>query len=268
MPLQIERKLDPLADVHVTLYSPPGEGKTWAAASASDFFPEKFPIEQPVELKDTMWILFDKGGLAGLNEQKVIVPKLDLSSISGKELIDALREIPTILRPEVKNGLRYVVGDTITVLDIGLLAYYLERYDKWDLYNAILKDHRVFFDGIRGLKLRAIWIFHEKYQMKAGDSAAAQQTAAAAAAKGVELGKSAIDISGRAMNFYRGQSSLILPVKKIRAGTGENDFQYYVLPRSNEKDCKTRYKCLANREPANLRALFKKIEQASGVSAA
>lgn len=277
MGLEIKKVLDPLANVHVTTYAPPGEGKTFFCATASEFFPvERLtakvidPTWPVVTLKDMLWILFDNTGLAGLNERRIIVPNIDMTGLKGKFLSDALREVPSIVAAEQKQNpaLKYVCGDTITSLDIGLLSYYLEKFDKWDLYNAVLKDHRVFFDGVRGLGLRALWCFHEKFRVPVSDDAkGAAQTKGAAAAAGVELGKSGLDISGRSLNFYRGQSSLILPVRRIRTGTG-NDFQYIVTPRSAEKDSKTRYMCLADREPANLRAIFQKIEANVAVPAA
>lgn len=230
-----------LTNFIVSVMGAPGAGKTRVAATAE---------EDPSKL---LWLLFDRGGVDSLADVNVDVPVMDFSTMSGLEVMNALKEQRNVIKERVAKGLtKTIVIDTATVLDRLLLVYHAERYEKFALYNAQLAAHSFIFGFLKSLPCNLVVLFHEKLLAAFDDAAKARL-----AAQGMSEGKATIDLTGQASSLYRGNSSLILVQHRQKEPNGL--YSYWLCPDFPNAETRARFSCLANREPAHLGKLFQKI---------
>jgi hypothetical protein len=230
---------------------PPGVGKTFACATISEHF------KNGGELKDLLWFLFDDGGLDGFAEYGISVPVFDFTKLSGPQLTKGIREAVKEAKDRVANGVtKTIVADSLTVFDKALLSHLMTLHEKWGLYNALLKEHSLFFHNIKKLPCHVLFTCHEKYLNPTDDDAQTKK----AQADGLRMGSKTMDITGQGARFYRANCSLILPMKETRASSG---VERVFLPRSNTTESKSRFACLGEREPADFSLLLAKIQKAA-----
>jgi hypothetical protein len=242
-----------LKNLIANIMGPPGVGKTSVAATLS----ECYLADKPCALSDMLWLLFDRGGLDCFIERGITTPVIDFSQMNGFELLNAFKEAKPLIKKRVEEGTtRTLVFDTGSVLDKILLAHHIERFEKFALYNAQLKEHMSIFSFAKSLPCNVLFLWHEKV-ITAMDEAAKVRLAS----QGLEDGSTQMDITGQALTFYRGNASMTLALSRQKEMNGT--YTRWLLPRAAKKDTKTRFACLADREPAHLGQLFEKIRAAS-----
>ncbi len=236
--------------LRATVIGPPAAGKTFSCATISEHYRTKGI------LKDMLWFLFDDGGLDGFAECGIDAPVFDFTKLSGPQLTKALREAYQEAKKMVESGVtKTIVVDSLTVLDKGLLAHLMTLFQKWDLYNALLKEHSLFFHNIKKLPCHVLFTVHEKFLHDGDDVQNAKSKA-----EGLTPGQTIMDITGSGARFYRANSSMILPIKTVHTPQG---VERVFLPWDKTTESKGRFACLDKREPADFTLLLAKIQAAA-----
>ena len=244
------------------LIGPPKNGKTVCAATVSAFCPQVLPATERTYLKDTVWVQFDTNGVESLKQLNLIPLVIDLSRIVEygmlkRKLTEAVKEI----KEEAEKGnIKNVVIDTLTSMYTVMLSHLRKIYSDIKLqglmYNTLLGAHMDFALQLKSLPVTTVIIAHTKVTMSGLTDA--QELATRKKSAGLPGGGDIVaEISGKASNHYKGASDCIWPVLKKSVGGKES---YIVLPYGGhgfEGGC--RYHGLNQEEPANLQAIFKKV---------
>jgi len=261
MKYQIENSKDRgLENWRILVYGPPKTGKTFLGLTASKFYPTSLPAGEMTDLDDVIYLDFDDG-LSGLSEQNLSVPRIDLSKLDGKGLVDALTEVPKAITPRIKEGqTKTVVIDTISTLNTMLVAHYKQAYPdprhQGIMYNEILRSHLKFFNSIRMLPCNILVLSHAQFKVDfTGDGTMSKKKQAESMPGQSEV---VPDITGRAGNFYRASTSIMMPMLKRRMG-GKNDRALYPHGYGGF-EAGSRFAVLEEKEEAHLGKLIAKIK--------
>lgn len=252
MALEIKQSASqPLEKQRLVLLGQPGEGKTFAAASFSEYFDPTF--SKAVDLKDMLWFRFDSGGLDGLTERRINVPNFDFTAVEGeKELASNIKDgLATAQRLALAGSTKCIVIDTMSMLDKTWMVYAYQRLGKtFDTHYELVAKHRQFYDMLRPLACHAILTMHIKAKSeKDNDNSELRGFT------------QVMDLNGQNGNIYRGHASVLAPVR--RTDTKGKPSEYHIHPRGfGGSEGKTRYACLADKETANLQEIYKKITTA------
>jgi hypothetical protein len=253
---------------YIVVEAPPAEGKTFCALSVSEQWPEELFEGPGVEITDTAIIETDKGGLDGLLETRVTVKYvINLTDLSGLDMINAAREAAELLRPLVASGtIKHIIFDTGSVYDKVVQSYLIERFDGPQFWGQVRTEHLKLLNRYRALPVTFIMCVHliNKMDMTGSDAEKKAQAKIQAMAQGRDNPSGlCMDISGGGGRYLRDNASLILPLKKIRLAQDKNgraQYERVLLPYAVDYDAKSRFtKNLDAREPANLRALINKV---------
>lgn len=240
------------------LIAPPGNGKTVCAATISEKFPTELPNKERLELDDVAYLLFDTGGLLSLRSLGLSVPHIDLSTVTGSDLIETLRGALEVLREGVEAGkIKAIVVDTLTSLDKAFVNHLtIKNADggkgaKFKIYGDLVQYHRRFFHTLKSLEADIIFVVHPKVSINLDDD---DNTAIKKNATDLPgLGDIRPDITGQSANFYLANVSFLLPVFANPAGKGK--FEYKMYPNGHrDYQAKSRIK-LPTSLPADLRTL-------------
>lgn len=253
-----------LVDERLLIFGPPKHGKTWAAMTLSDYWPEGDPLlnRKKIKLEDTLLVSLDGKGAAGLNEVHVDVDVLDLSPyLTPKHLLKMLDKLQEDLTTQVAKGKKNILIDPINELDFAVNHYWVNNGGEtkgYDLFRAMLATHKQFGLMVQSLRCTVPIICHAK--MPSDDNDAANKRKAMSLPENFTSSIIEPDLTGSIKNFYKGISTMILPVfmsKNVKTGKMErNAYPFGSGPWIGG----SRYqKFLDEVEPANLRAIYDKI---------
>ena len=252
----------------VIVHGTPGAGKTFFAASASEFFPDDMnDLGQGKirDLEDMLWISVDDGATAGFKAAKIRVRELDLRALMGEKGVPTALDMVRKLVSTQK--FKYVVLDTISQLDKYLGGYYAQIHadnpNTFSLYRDILARHRRLHQDLSLLEGQKIYLAHSKALMEASQATADQKNRAKAAAM---AGADAIqvDITGQARNLYLASASLVVYLAAtVAPGTGKREIKRIAYPYGGAGfEGKTRHQhILEYQEEPHLRHIFEKIQR-------
>lgn len=260
--MKVTSSKDDTGGKDILLYGPPGHGKTVAAATASQHCPDTLPAGKSTSLDDMLWLQFDRGGVSSLTPHNLSVDVLDLSGESDwRKIRKLLPEVVQVVNTKVKEGLEWVVVDTLTSMDAVLVSTAKEEFDvraTMQAWGYVLQEHARFYDMLRSLPVSLLLLCHAKSIIPADEDL---DTKTKRKAAGTDTSTMAPAISGSAVNRYIANSSYVWAVqaKPIR---GKTEREYKILPYpANGFATKSRYNGWDAEEPANIKKLFEKKEQ-------
>ncbi len=263
----VESKTLPTVPKLVGLIGPPGQGKTTCAVSVSEGYAKG-------DCADTVLLAFDLDATIGLQKRNINVPIFNFAGMDDftklqTEIEDAVKQIAVRVREgKTKN----VIVDTVSQYDKVLLGWFQPTAsDNFDLYNKIGRWHIwLLMRQLLPLALagaRIVVTFQPKYKFVAGDSEKAKKEKEALLAKNKASGIDAeidklLGVSGNvAGELYRTQMSLLATVAKTKK-PGGYDYWLYTDGSSLGFESKNRFQdSLAAKEPADLLAIFQKLEK-------
>ncbi len=269
-----------LGNVRAIVYGSPGVGKTFSAVTLSEHCPADFshirvktPIKraQAVTLKDTVWVSFDAGATTGFEEQGIIVPEYPLANVPPLELQKKLDEVAKELGESVRAGItKLIVIDTLSAFNEMLLyrQQSINNLDKFNLYAAVLADHKRFLGPFKALQCHILVHAHARAMMETDDVNALRRIKAAGG------GTIHADVTGQSLNLYRRDATFILPVmRQVRlvpdpAAPGKNlsvDGHWFYTKHA-DFECKTKIQ-LPEVIPADWRQVMKAAAVAPQVKA-
>ncbi len=252
----------------IMLMGPPKSGKTVLAATMSDFCPAELPNKGPIiDLKDLLFAQMDVNGMESLRAMGLSAPFVDMSKCNTmKEFREHHKEFMQIARDRVSKGItKTVVFDPLSTLDAILVGeahkLFPDAKNSGTKWSDVQQKHMDFAkDILRELDCNVVVTCHSKSNMNLiGD-----ETAAAADSKkaGMMPGQATIvpAISRGAVKFYLAQTGALwaLVCEKDKKGTETR----YILPNGGDGyEGGSRYRGLAEREPANLKLVFEKLSK-------
>jgi len=265
-------------------YSPPKQGKTVAAATISEHCPE-LPAKQLVDVPDVLFWNFDRGGKNSLAPVGINAPYFDMSGsdaqvapgdneqLTGQKLWVALkRQVKAALNETeamVRNGtIKCVVLDTLTAFDTSMVAalerVYSGQDSKIQMWGEILTMHRGIGERLLNMNVNIIVNCHAKYMGEplTKNKAVVEKEALKKAATFAKEDASVVpDLSGKAKNYWEGQSDIICTIKQIRQGNKVKEV--YIEPFGG-KGCEGggRYSdALEIKEPADYKEVLAKVDR-------
>lgn len=186
----IVRSSDDLAleRYRMTTHGGPGHGKTFFAATASEFWPKVTPAAKKMALSDMLWVAFDAGAVVGFRELGIAIPNvidvrwLMTPAKKGEEkpyartILDAINIVVAAASEQVSNGdIKWVVVDTVSMLDKALNDYWEKNCpstksgakDKFAMYRCIQYSHRLFHEAMQLLDCHVHFLCHTKARIEA-----------------------------------------------------------------------------------------------------
>lgn len=251
------------------IHGPPGSGKTFLAATASQYWPEEVPPASPVELKDMLWLGADAGATAGFQELRISLPDryLDIGTMLAAEGANrgikyAIEAVNHILseNSEIEN----IVVDTLSTVDKLFNVYFDGTCptnkdgikDTRAMYGNMKTAHTRFHSRLRGTGKRIIYLAHSKALRDTDDTEQANNRKAA-----LPVGVNDIipDITGSGKNVYINDASIEMVLLATRKG---KEFKRIVYPMGAKGfSGKSRFQAsLDEQEEPNLRKIFNKIQ--------
>ncbi len=172
------------------LYGKPGAGKTTAAQSASQYWPDEFPAKKPVMLRDTMQISWDPAGRVGVragnvrcaynvNAVSLMAQRRKSASdnaVEQKDILDIMSRVTDEVQRivAIDDNVTMVIDDTITFLNAYLNAHWshpdripLNRDQDEDtqaMFGKILRWHTIYLTSRLLLPADVVswFLFHGK----------------------------------------------------------------------------------------------------------
>jgi len=262
-------------DGDILIHGPPKVGKTFLAASASEFCPEVLPAEKLVALEDMLWLQIDAGATDGFHEANLLLPDrvINVRKVIAETgsvergLMMALDVARMVLDkcPEI----RYIVTDTLSAADKFICEHWdtncpLSRTGEKIVqmgFGMVFNTHKRFYNRLSLLPCNLITLCHSRVLIDDGQNT---QEAKKRKAEGIPGSFDIVpDITGKARNLYVGNASLELVVMaKKNPRTGK--LMRTVAPYgANGFEGGTRFQVLEEEEPAHLGQIFQKIRNAS-----
>lgn len=271
-----------------TIHSQPGNGKTFAALTASEQCPKDLTKKQAkkVNINDMVWLSADRGATDGFRERGINVPYVvDLSwlmraPIRGEKkpyasnILDALPMLIDIAYQRVEQGeTKWVVVDTVSSIDRLLNTYWEDNCprsksgaeDRFAMYRMIMKYHSQFYQAMSLFPCGVIFLAHTKALIEGEDANAKTKAKAAALAGDNDLAPS---ITGKSLETYTANVSTEFALEAIRApgwkpGDGY-EFARWLYPVGGRGyRGKNRFQlALGTKEPADLGRIVEKIRSA------
>lgn len=258
-------------DGEVLLHGPPGVGKTFFAATISEFWPGELPAKRKIDLHDVLWMQTDAGGTAGFMEQRISVPLIDVrQAIAKYGLLKGLNACMDLLGDYMaKVGPKYIVVDTISVLDKYIKDYYDQRIpvndrgkeDSYWSYKQILALHIRWRNRLLESGARIIWCCHSK---GLGDLSTNKDAAIKREAKAVPGGFDIVpDITGQSGALYTANASIQGVIKSRLVPGKERIVQRFFYPFGvNAHEGKSRFMRALKKEEGpnpNLREMYARV---------
>ena len=272
-----------LQNIIFNIHGPAGGGKTFAACSASKYWPAQWPPKKPTILRDIMHIGWDKAALVGLAQAKVKVayrvdvPKL----IADGKAADVLEASEIVMNEAIRicqkdPQIKICINDTITRMDKFLNAFWFSEgnvirtnsgdEDTRRTYLALFRTHHEYQAAFTLLPVQNIFCFHSMVLEAPTEGKEEQRKATRARQDILRLNKDTYivpEITGKSAGVYLGDSSTefaCLPARNPRT----NKIERWLYPLGSQGyRGKNRFQdILGEKEPANLRKLLDRIERA------
>lgn len=228
------------------IYGPKKTGKTLLAATISDYFPEfdRVPVPAPayVELKDVVWLAFDKSPTDTLLQFKLGVPRiLDLRRLLRKLGRDEFFfRLPAVLKSYSDDDSRFIIVDTVSEFDKLLRNWWSKNVplsktgqeNTMQMWTKFGDDHLEFrytlAEAYPGSRI--IYLCHAKGVFEQQQESMRINMERTAAAN--DRGDITFDVTGQNGNGYASEGSTILVTRKI-PGVGNEKARYEVLTDSD-----------------------------------
>ncbi len=252
----------------IAVHAPVKHGKTFLAATASQFFPASLPSPTDVELDDLLWLTFDVGALDGFTEVGLSVPQIDVTSILASTRGDIFKATDLAMQAAqayIQRGLTsWIVVDTVSSLD-RMLNEYWERNnpasgtgeEKFVLYRMIASSHAKFYTNLTLIAPRIIFLFHSTAKFDTDDKARRKTRATAMP------GESAIvpEITGKSRGTYLANCSLELALRAVKDPSSKTIKRtVYPYGGMDFEGGGRFHQSLGQEEPANLTHILAKIK--------
>lgn len=250
---------------HIVLHGPPGVGKSFCAATISEFWPEELPSKKPVELSDCIWLSFDAGATDGFQAENIEVQTIDMVGLMNAEKIERGRDMAVEMIQSIE-GIENIIVDTVSMFD-KLLNDYCDRTapldktgnkDKFAMYRNIFNSHKRFHSVLRSLGKRIIYLCHSKAIFDSSESQTIRRQAAEAIGFDIQP-----DITGQARTVYVGDASLeaVITLKRVPGVKGPGGLKRILHPfGTGEYEGKNRWhSLLESEEEAHLGKIIRKV---------
>lgn len=256
-----------LDDLGFIICGPPAVGKTWAAGMLSKHWPKTLPPKKKVDLKDALWLPFDRGATDGFLEYGISVDQIDVQAMLREMTItQTLEAIQDDLETASEDlNKRIWVVDTVSKLDKLIVTHWTDHQprtkhgevDGFGIYRSVLNTHRRFYDLMTQLPGQVIFLCHNKAVPDLQPDGAKRQKAAKGLPGHVDKD---LDITGQALGMYYADSSVILTL--IARKQGKNWERHFHTQPHMGFPCKNRFqRSLSEKEPADLKKIVAKIEK-------
>jgi hypothetical protein len=276
-----------LTQTIIVLHGQFGAGKSTTAASVSKYFPDPLPTKKEskvkYDLKDVLWISFDRGGTHGFRERGINVPVFDIHKFrSDRELWKSAgyAQQPNIFQAAEKAAkeaaklveageVKWVVVDTVSSMDSELVTYYEQHApqgrggttDTWAVYRSLLQAHKLFHDQITLLPCGIIFCCHS---MSAGDDS---QLTPDQKAKKLSLTMPGMPgiipaITGKGAGVYKAHADVQLYIHASPKIGAKGQLERWAYPVKSDQggEAKNRFELsLEPKEEPNLRKILGKI---------
>lgn len=224
----------PMSQMVVVVHGKMAAGKTFFAASASEFWPEKLPAKPAIELSDMLWLQADRGACDGFRHNGLDVPIFDFVEFMSNEdiwraavdirgqryaqqptIIQAMEYATGLVRRRYREGLtKWVVIDTLTTVDTHMIAHHQEitqgHQNKYEAYGRNLTAHRLFHTRMCATGCNIILLCHSK---SAGDEKLESEQKKALTVQVSGDASFFPDLTGQAPKIYKHDDTLQLVVK-------------------------------------------------------
>jgi len=264
-----------LSSMRALVYGPPDRSKTFSSITLSEYCPDDLDhIRRPtvlcrsprVVLEDMLWLAFDKGATDGFEEQGIVTPEIDMSTIQDlRKLPQELDKAAELIQDRVvANQTKALVVDTLASLNELIDQYnqHVRGLGGYDLYRAILSDHKRFAHKLKALPCHIVYLAHAKPLLEQApsnsDAAAivARNTARTRAAAG--LASIVPSVTGQALNYYRAECTFQFAVTRARNKPEKGQTSYFFNGDHRDFEAKRRLS-VPDTMPADWRVVFKHI---------
>ena len=208
--------------------------KSTIAATISRYFPvlpQQLPLPTRVELKDLLYLSWDRQATLGFPKLGISAPSFNLSTIKPREILDAFADIHMMVEERVKSGkTEIIIHDTWGAMDNKAMAYCSLTFDVGGkvssessqmLYRqslAIQQQEFQFYTSLQtptGKPVVNIFLCHAKFATDppTKDPAQINKHRTAFLNKGIDLeggGKTIARITGQAWEFMHQQCALVM----------------------------------------------------------
>lgn len=252
-----------------TVHGPSGGGKTVFIATGSDYWPDKKP-KKKIKLEDILWGEIDKNGTSSLAEHDVFAPRYRFDQINAdyNTPLDGLSKFQELVFDYVDtHNVKYVVIDTMSKLDKKIVTFLQKKHknsnNKFAVWGELLTIHNKQIDFYNELPCGVWFAFHSKERQDPATVAVSMQSQVAAknAAAAVEaMANIDLDIHGRAINSFRGESTLIGNIHKMQERGKTVRKVFFGLNKGFEGKCRFEKYLSDWREP-NLGKMMKHLKK-------
>lgn len=164
-----------LDNIRALLCGQTGMGKTFVAATMSEFWPDDPYASKPIKLEDTLWLSFDAGATQGFGQFNISVDELSVLKMMQQDLdfIEAGQMMLKAAKLAVEDrGIKTVVMDTVSMFDVHAQGYWFDTnrvprtkkgdVDKYAAWNHVAVTHYSFLNELLKLPINVIATCHEK----------------------------------------------------------------------------------------------------------
>jgi len=113
----------------ITIFGPPGGGKTVLAATMSEYW--RGPnTDNQIAISDMVWVVVDRGALESFDHLGYEIPyAIDMVEVLANtgSLVPALKKMIASLKDEVPSEVKWVVIDTASQLGEVFCGYYANK---------------------------------------------------------------------------------------------------------------------------------------------
>jgi hypothetical protein len=265
--------------LRVLIYAASKTGKSFAAATVSEHWPESFPLTKKVKLEDYLSVTFDRNGTIGFAELGVEVNEIDVRKLIAtgklKDGKDAMRRVPELVHKMVETrGIKAVCVDTLTMADKDLERYWMHKDniprtgksrepDRRAAYGEMLQAHGEFWREIDSINAKLIFNCHAKVNNESVKGEDQRTDAEQAKLTAMALGGTDSDvqpaITGQSYGIYVANVDMILPMRVEVAMGGKLTRKFLPYGGGGMAGGVRLQYSLKSEEEANLNKLLKKI---------
>lgn len=267
----------------INIHGKSTSGKTFAACSASEYWPKNIPNKKPITLRDTLHIGWDRAATVGLRAEKIkmgyMVDVPSLLSVPDNDLesvMDGLcAEVHRLVNED--ENIKVVIHDTATRMDKFLLDYHFHpdniptsrrdnAPDTMAAFGNVLRAHSRYQTAMTMLPagVISIFLFHQRVieePVMGKDNVKKEQRQKQDLLRTSSDVSVIPDITGQAKNLYLNDASLEFTCKKKQMG--KNVTRVLCHQGADGARGKSRFEhILEDEEPIDLYGILQRIENA------
>ena len=281
---------DPITQIMINLLGPSLAGKTFAAATISEYWPKRFPPSKKVMLRDTLHVSHDAAATAGLYANKIRFPYvISTMSLIGADrksgrpkcndileasemITDGIREICE-KDPDISN----VIHDTMSSLDRFFVAFWshddnapTDNRDERDtraMYGAIFHTHLQYHTACLMLPVdvTSLFLFHGRIIGEASDGGKGKTKEQKKKENIVRLRHDVSivpQVTGQGLDPYTNHASVEFACLPTEGGKGKAVERWLYTVPTKDYRAKNRFEgILQDKEPVDLRDIINRIRK-------